>query len=31
MVAATPWVERLTGRKPNGFDRFARDYADAFS
>jgi uncharacterized protein YbjT (DUF2867 family) len=30
MVAATPWVERLTGRKPSGFDRFARDYADAF-
>jgi uncharacterized protein YbjT (DUF2867 family) len=30
MVAATPWVERLTGRKPSGFDQFARDYADAF-
>ena len=30
MVAATPWVERLTGRKPSGFDRFARDSADAF-
>jgi uncharacterized protein YbjT (DUF2867 family) len=30
MVAATPWVERLTGRQPSGFDRFARDYADAF-
>jgi uncharacterized protein YbjT (DUF2867 family) len=30
MVAETPWVERLTGRKPSGFDRFARDYADAF-
>ena len=30
MVAATPWVERLTGRAPSGFDRFARDYAEAF-
>jgi uncharacterized protein YbjT (DUF2867 family) len=30
MVAETPWVERLTGRKPSGFDQFARDYADAF-
>jgi uncharacterized protein YbjT (DUF2867 family) len=30
MIAETPWVERLTGRKPSGFDQFARDYADAF-
>jgi uncharacterized protein YbjT (DUF2867 family) len=30
MVGATPWVERLTGRRPSGFDQFARDYADGF-
>jgi hypothetical protein len=30
MVASTPWVERITGRAPSGFERFARDYAEAF-
>jgi uncharacterized protein YbjT (DUF2867 family) len=29
MVGATPWVERLTGRAPSSFDRFASDYAEA--
>jgi uncharacterized protein YbjT (DUF2867 family) len=30
MTASTPWVERLTGSRPSGFERFARDYAGEF-
>ncbi len=29
-ASATPWVERITGSKPGTFDRFARDFAEAF-
>ncbi len=29
-LGETPWVERIAGRQPGTFDRFARDYAEAF-
>ncbi len=29
-VGETPWIERIAGRQPGAFDRFARDYAEAF-
>jgi hypothetical protein len=29
--AVTPWVERITGKKPYDIDAFARTYASAWS
>jgi len=31
LALTTPWVDKIIGRNPISFDRFARDYVDIFS